>query len=40
MFAASPAIEGRLARVLAWCDNEWGVSTRMADAALAIGCTL
>lgn len=30
-------IEGRLARVLAWYDNEWGFSTRMADTALAMG---
>jgi glyceraldehyde 3-phosphate dehydrogenase len=30
-------IENRLARVLAWYDNEWGFSTRMADTALAMG---
>jgi glyceraldehyde 3-phosphate dehydrogenase len=30
-------IEGRLVRVLAWYDNEWGFSTRMADTALAMG---
>jgi glyceraldehyde 3-phosphate dehydrogenase len=30
-------IEGRLARVLAWYDNEWAFSTRMADVALAMG---
>jgi len=29
-------IEGKLARVLAWYDNEWGFSTRMADTALAM----
>ena len=29
-------IEGKLARVLAWYDNEWGFSTRMADVALAM----
>jgi len=29
-------IEGKLARVLSWYDNEWGFSTRMADTALAI----
>ena len=29
-------IEGQLARVLTWYDNEWGFSTRMADTALAI----
>ena len=28
--------EGKLARVLAWYDNEWGFSTRMADVALAM----
>jgi len=28
--------EGKLARVLAWYDNEWGFSTRMADTALAM----
>ena len=27
-------IEGKLARVMAWYDNEWGFSTRMADIAL------
>jgi len=29
-------VEGKLARVLAWYDNEWGFSTRMADVALAM----
>jgi glyceraldehyde 3-phosphate dehydrogenase len=29
-------IEGQLVRVLAWYDNEWGFSTRMADVALAM----
>jgi glyceraldehyde 3-phosphate dehydrogenase len=29
-------IEGKLARVLAWYDNEWGFSTRMADVALVM----
>ncbi|HZC17717.1 MAG TPA: type I glyceraldehyde-3-phosphate dehydrogenase [Caulobacteraceae bacterium] len=29
-------IDGTLARVLAWYDNEWGFSTRMADVALAM----
>ncbi len=29
-------IEGKLARVLAWYDNEWGFSTRMADVAVAM----
>jgi glyceraldehyde 3-phosphate dehydrogenase len=26
-------IEGKLARVLSWYDNEWGFSTRMIDVA-------
>jgi glyceraldehyde 3-phosphate dehydrogenase len=30
-------IEGRLARVLAWYDNEWGFSNRMSDTAAALG---
>ena len=29
-------IDGGLARVLAWYDNEWGFSTRMADVAVAM----
>ncbi len=29
-------VNGRLARVLAWYDNEWGFSTRMADTAMAL----
>jgi glyceraldehyde 3-phosphate dehydrogenase len=29
-------VDGTLARVLAWYDNEWGFSTRMADTALAM----
>jgi glyceraldehyde 3-phosphate dehydrogenase len=29
-------IGGRFARVLAWYDNEWGFSTRMADVAVAM----
>ena len=29
-------IDGQLARVLSWYDNEWGFSTRMADTALAM----
>ncbi len=29
-------VVGRLARVLAWYDNEWGFSTRMADTAVAL----
>ena len=30
-------IGGRLVRVLAWYDNEWGFSCRMADVAVAMG---
>jgi glyceraldehyde 3-phosphate dehydrogenase len=29
-------IDGSLTRVLAWYDNEWGFSTRMADTAMAL----
>jgi glyceraldehyde 3-phosphate dehydrogenase len=29
-------IEGKLARVLSWYDNEWGFSTRMSDVALEL----
>jgi glyceraldehyde 3-phosphate dehydrogenase len=29
-------IEGKLARVLSWYDNEWGFATRMADTALVM----
>jgi glyceraldehyde 3-phosphate dehydrogenase len=29
-------VDGQLARVLAWYDNEWGFATRMADVALAL----
>jgi len=34
--AQTQVVDGRLARVLAWYDNEWGFSTRMADTALAM----
>jgi glyceraldehyde 3-phosphate dehydrogenase len=30
-------VDGRLVRVLAWYDNEWGFSCRMCDTAVAIG---
>ncbi|WP_120501017.1 type I glyceraldehyde-3-phosphate dehydrogenase [Roseovarius sp. EL26] len=30
-------IGGRLVRILAWYDNEWGFSCRMADVAVAMG---
>jgi glyceraldehyde 3-phosphate dehydrogenase len=29
-------VDGRLVRVLAWYDNEWGFSNRMADTAAAL----
>jgi glyceraldehyde 3-phosphate dehydrogenase len=30
-------LEGRMCRILAWYDNEWGFSNRMADTAVAMG---
>ncbi|WP_120635343.1 type I glyceraldehyde-3-phosphate dehydrogenase [Ruegeria sp. EL01] len=30
-------VDGRMVRVLAWYDNEWGFSVRMADVAVAMG---
>ncbi len=30
-------VDGRLARVMSWYDNEWGFSSRMCDTAAAIG---
>lgn len=30
-------VNGRMVRVLAWYDNEWGFSARMADVAVAMG---
>jgi glyceraldehyde 3-phosphate dehydrogenase len=30
-------VDGRLVRVLAWYDNEWGFSNRMSDTAVAMG---
>jgi glyceraldehyde 3-phosphate dehydrogenase len=30
-------VDGKLVRVLAWYDNEWGFSNRMADTAVAMG---
>jgi len=29
-------VDGKLARVLSWYDNEWGFATRMADTALVM----
>jgi glyceraldehyde 3-phosphate dehydrogenase len=30
-------MDGRMARILSWYDNEWGFSNRMADTAVAMG---
>ncbi|MGI9370330.1 MAG: erythrose-4-phosphate dehydrogenase, partial [Ruegeria sp.] len=30
-------VDSRMVRVLAWYDNEWGFSVRMADVAVAMG---
>ena len=30
-------MDGTLVRVMAWYDNEWGFSNRMADTAVAMG---
>ena len=30
-------VDGALARVLSWYDNEWGFSNRMSDTAALIG---
>jgi glyceraldehyde 3-phosphate dehydrogenase len=30
-------VDGKLVRVLAWYDNEWGFSNRMSDTAVAMG---
>ncbi len=35
--AQTKVVSGRLVRVLAWYDNEWGFSCRMADVAVAMG---
>ncbi len=35
--AQTAVIEGTLCRVLAWYDNEWGFSNRMADVAALMG---
>ncbi len=32
--AQTQVLEGKIARVLSWYDNEWGFSTRMTDTAL------
>jgi glyceraldehyde 3-phosphate dehydrogenase len=29
-------VDGKLARVLTWYDNEWGFATRMSDTALVM----
>ena len=33
-------VQGKLVKVLAWYDNEWGFSNRMLDTGLAIAATL
>ena len=35
--AGTQIVDGRLARVMAWYDNEWGFSARMCDTAAVIG---
>lgn len=35
--AQTQVVDYRLARVLAWYDNEWGFATRMSDTALVMG---
>ena len=30
-------IDGDFVRIMAWYDNEWGFSNRMADTAVAMG---
>jgi glyceraldehyde 3-phosphate dehydrogenase len=30
-------VDGQLARVMAWYDNEWGFSNRMSDTAALLG---
>ena len=34
------AIDGKLVRILAWYDNEWGFSSRMSDTAIAYAKTI
>jgi glyceraldehyde 3-phosphate dehydrogenase len=34
--AQTQVVDGKLARVLSWYDNEWGFATRMSDTALAM----
>lgn len=36
-FDQTKVMEGRMVRILAWYDNEWGFSNRMADTAVAMG---
>ena len=35
--AQTQVVDGALVRVMAWYDNEWGFSNRMADTAVAMG---
>jgi glyceraldehyde 3-phosphate dehydrogenase len=39
IFAAdqTKVMDGNMCRILAWYDNEWGFSNRMADTAVAMG---
>ena len=30
-------MDGKLARIMTWYDNEWGFSNRMSDTAVAMG---
>jgi len=34
---STKVLEGRMAKVLSWYDNEWGYSTRLKDLALRLG---
>ena len=34
---ARTVVDGSLARVLSWYDNEWGFSNRMSDTAALFG---
>jgi glyceraldehyde 3-phosphate dehydrogenase len=35
--AATTVVDGRMVRVLAWYDNEWGFANRMLDTATVMG---
>jgi len=38
--ASHTRVQGRLVKVLAWYDNEWGFSNRMLDTSLAMAATV